>query len=335
MIGVYLKALSLIFLAEMGDKTQLLAMAFATKYKVRHIVLGIGLGAFLNHGLAILLGSFLQRIIPFEVIYLVAGLAFIIFGLLSLEIEDDGVETPEAKFGPILTVGMAFFIGELGDKTQLTALTLSTSSTYPFAILMGTVTGMVLTGLLAIWVGRKLGNKIPELQLKFGAAAVFLFFGIEKFIASKYFVAYTGYFMMVIALCFVIFAYRARRMILTNRAIQSQYSITAEKLRKHFLVLQKGVNQLCLGPSVCEHCDGTSCLIGSLKSLIQRALDNDYDETIIDQFHVEELLIKKYNQDQIKALLAYIENEIMDDVALSNNAFIIRVKSLLQKAQEE
>lgn len=335
MFAVYLKALSLIFLAEMGDKTQLLAMAFATKYKVRNIVLGIALGAFLNHGLAILLGSFLQSVLPLELVYLVAGLAFILFGLMSLELEDEAVETPTAKFGPILTVGTAFFIGELGDKTQLTALTLSTSTGYPVAILMGTVTGMVLTGLIAIWVGRKLGDKIPELQLKFGAAAVFLFFGIEKLLASKYFAQHAGYFMMAIAAIVVLFAYRTRKMILSSKTIQSSYALMSEKLKTHFTVLQNGVDQLCLGKSVCGNCDGKACLIGTLKVLIQQAMENDYDEKTIEQFQVEALLIKKYNQDQIKSLLEYIEQEIMDDPTINKNQFIIIVRALLEKARKE
>lgn len=335
MFAVYLKALSLIFLAEMGDKTQLLAMAFATKYKVRNIVFGIALGAFLNHGIAILLGSFLQSVLPLELVYLVAGVAFILFGLMSLELEDEAVETPTAKFGPVLTVGIAFFIGELGDKTQLTALTLSTSTGYPLAILIGTVTGMVSTGLIAIWVGRKLGDKIPELQLKFGAAAVFLFFGIEKLLASKYFAQYAGYFMMAIAATVVLFAYRTRKMIMSSKMIKSNYALMSEKLKTHFTVLQNGVDQLCLGQSTCGKCDGKACLIGTLKVLIQDAMDNNYDEKTIEQFRIEELLIKKYNQNEIESLLTYIEHEIMVDPTISKNQFVTIVRTLLEKGKEE
>ncbi|MBN2898176.1 MAG: TMEM165/GDT1 family protein [Clostridia bacterium] len=334
-MGIYIKALLLIFLAEMGDKTQLMAMAFATRYKVRDIVIGIALGAFVNHGLAIALGSILQRVIPFEVIYLVAGVIFILFGLLSLSIDDETVEAPTSKYGPILTVGAAFFIGELGDKTQLTALTLSTSYGHPAIILMGTVSGMVLTGLLAIWVGIKLGSKVPELQLKVGAALVFMIFGVEKLMATHYFNQYISYFMMSIAVAVVIFAYRTRQMILLNRTLQTGFSTLAERLKKHFEILKKGVDTLCLGPTVCQTCDGTSCVVGMLKVLIQKAIENDYDENAIEQFEVENLLIKNYNRVQIEKLIAYMDDEMIRDREIGSNPFVVKVRELLLKAQEE
>ncbi|HSN65582.1 MAG TPA: TMEM165/GDT1 family protein, partial [Fusibacter sp.] len=82
----YLQALALIFIAEMGDKTQIMAMAFATQYKVKQILIGVAIGAFFNHGLAILLGSMLTQFVPLEARQLVAGVLFITFGLLSLSI---------------------------------------------------------------------------------------------------------------------------------------------------------------------------------------------------------------------------------------------------------
>lgn len=334
MISAYLKALSLIFLAEMGDKTQLMAMTFATKYKVRDILIGIGLGAFFNHGLAILLGSFLQRVIPFEIIYLIAGVVFILFGLLSLKIEDDEVEEKAIKYGPILTVSLAFFIGELGDKTQLTALTLSTSQGYPAFILMGTVTGMVLTGLLGIWVGIKLGSKVPELQLKLGAATIFMIFGIEKLYNFSYFHEYQWAFILVVVLAIVIYGYRAQSFIANYKEAESVFAETAERLYRHFKVLEKGVDELCLGKEVCKVCDGDSCLVGSLKVLIQMGLKHDYDKTAVKRFEVEEQLIKKFNKEHIEELLTYIEREILSDEALKDNPFILEIRRLLQKAKE-
>ena len=125
-----LKAFTLIFIAEMGDKTQILAMAFATRYPVKKVLLGIGIGAFLNHGLAVLLGSLLSNFIPINTLQLVAGIAFVGFAIWSLKIEeDDEEETPKFQLGPVVTIALAFFIGELGDKTQLTAITLASDST--------------------------------------------------------------------------------------------------------------------------------------------------------------------------------------------------------------
>lgn len=333
MISVYLKALMLIFLAEMGDKTQLMAMTFATKYKVRDIVLGIGIGALFNHGLAIALGSLLQRVIPFEVIYMVAGIVFIIFGLLSLKVEDDEVESNATKYGPVLTVSIAFFIGELGDKTQLTALALSTSDPYPGLILMGTVSGMVLTGLLGIWVGIKLGSKVPEMQLKIGAASVFMFFGIEKLVSSTYFMEYTSLIMAGIAGVVLLFSLRTRRFIHDFKAGASAYSTVAERLHQHFKVIKQGVDDLCLGADACDGCDGSACLVGSLKVLVQLAIDHEYDGSKIEQFKVEEQLIKKFSKNHVDDLLIYIEEEVLSDPECRDNEFIKEIKALLVKAQ--
>lgn len=181
MITEFIRALFLIFMAEMGDKTQILAMSFATQFSVESVLLGVFIGSFLNHGLAVILGTYLSSIIPVNFIQILAGFLFIGFALWTLYDEDEEDESSrKSRFGPVLTVALAFFIGELGDKTQLTAITLSIDARYPLFILLGTVTGMVLTSVLGIYVGSKLGDKIPEFTLRIISAAIFMFFGVSK-----------------------------------------------------------------------------------------------------------------------------------------------------------
>lgn len=117
----------------MGDKSQILAMAFATKFPIRKVMIGVFAGALLNHGLAVLLGSFIQDYIPITTLQIVAGFAFVVFALWSLKPEDNKDEetNKKMKFGPILTVAIAYFLGELGDKTQLTTIALSANSQFP------------------------------------------------------------------------------------------------------------------------------------------------------------------------------------------------------------
>jgi putative Ca2+/H+ antiporter (TMEM165/GDT1 family) len=173
MIQEMVKALMLIFVAEMGDKTQILAMAFATRFPVRKVLIGIGLGAFLNHSLAVVLGSYLSRLVPINTIQMIAGAAFVGFALWTLKHDkEEDEEEPSFKFGPVATVSLAFFLGELGDKTQLTAITLAADAKYPLMILAGTVSGMIATGALGIIIGKKLGDKIPELGIKLLAASI-------------------------------------------------------------------------------------------------------------------------------------------------------------------
>ncbi|SHH22002.1 Putative Ca2+/H+ antiporter, TMEM165/GDT1 family [Caloranaerobacter azorensis DSM 13643] len=181
MIREFIRALFLIFMAEMGDKTQILAMSFATQFSIESVLLGVFIGSFLNHGLAVILGTYLSSIIPVNFIQILAGFLFIGFALWTLYDQDEeGEGSKKSRFGPVLTVALAFFIGELGDKTQLTAITLSIDAKYPFFILLGTVTGMVLTSILGIYVGSKLSNKISGFTLKILSAAIFMFFGVSK-----------------------------------------------------------------------------------------------------------------------------------------------------------
>lgn len=176
----FIKAFLLITLAEMGDKTQLLAMAFSSKYKPISVLTGIFIGAFLNHGIAIAVGNYMSRLIPINTLQIIASILFLLFGFWSLKFDDnddDEEENVKGNYGPIITVALAFFIGELGDKTQLTAMTLGADSKFPIFVLLGTVSGMVLTGGLGIIVGKLLGKKIPEVTMKVIAAFVFMFFG--------------------------------------------------------------------------------------------------------------------------------------------------------------
>lgn len=181
MIQEFLQAFFFIFIAEMGDKTQILAMTFATRYNAGQVFIGIFIGVIINHSIAILLGAYLSNQINPNILQVLAGVLFIIFGLWSLINDEDDEEDKKAlKHGAILTVASAFFIGELGDKTQLTAMTLSMDAVYPAAILIGTVTGMLVTSCLGIFIGAKLGDKISNTVIQITSGIIFIQFGIIK-----------------------------------------------------------------------------------------------------------------------------------------------------------
>ncbi|QNO15500.1 TMEM165/GDT1 family protein [Alkalicella caledoniensis] len=176
-----IQAFLLILIAEMGDKTQILAMAFATKFSLGKVLLGVLIGSGLNHGLAAILGTYLTNIVPIETIRIIAAFAFIGFGLWSLKIDEDdeeGEEASSAKYGPVATVALAFFMGEMGDKTQLTVITLASQANLPLFTVFGSVAGMVVVSSIGVFVGSRLGRKIPEIPLKIAAAAIFILFGL-------------------------------------------------------------------------------------------------------------------------------------------------------------
>lgn len=112
MLQELLTSCFLIVAAEMGDKSQILAMTFATKYSIRQVMLGVSIGALLNHGIAVALGSSLSKLIALDLVRILAGAAFILFALISLANsgEDEPDEAENHKFGPVLTVAMVFLL---------------------------------------------------------------------------------------------------------------------------------------------------------------------------------------------------------------------------------
>ncbi len=173
-----IKALLFVVVAEMGDKTQLLAMAMASKYKVGQVMLGVLVATILNHALAVALGNCLGNVIPMDIIKIVAAVAFLIFGLWTLRGDKlDEEDNKKQKFSPVMTVAIAFFIAEMGDKTQLMTITIAAESTTPIFVLMGTTLGMLVADGIGIIGGAWMAKHIPEKYIKWGAGLVFLFFG--------------------------------------------------------------------------------------------------------------------------------------------------------------
>jgi putative Ca2+/H+ antiporter (TMEM165/GDT1 family) len=177
-MGELINALFLVVVAEMGDKTQLLAMAMASKYKVKDVMLGVFVATIFNHALAVAVGSFLGNQLPTQAIQVVAGVAFVVFGLWTLrgdKIDDE--DSKKAKFGPIMTVAIAFFIAEMGDKTQLMTIAISANGSNPFAILTGTTIGMLVADAIGIIGGAWMCRHIPEKYIKWAAGIIFMIFG--------------------------------------------------------------------------------------------------------------------------------------------------------------
>lgn len=278
MIAEYIKAFLFIFMAEMGDKTQILAMTFSTQYKVRKVLLGVFIGSLLNHGIAIALGTYLGNVIPLNNVQIIAGGLFILFGIWSLWDTDDDEDEEGIKkaFGPVLTVSLAFFIGELGDKTQLTAMTLATEGSFPVFILLGTVTGMIVTSGFGIFIGRKLGEKIPELWIKLSSSFVFMFFGTLKLfqtLPENYLtpinigIFFIGLFLTVFLL--------GRRLVINARTEISAFKEVAITLYNQTHRVKEAVDEICLGENHCGMCRGTGCLVGFIRRALREALENE------------------------------------------------------------
>lgn len=171
---------SLIFvvLAEMGDKTQLLAMAFATRYRASTVMWGVFVATALNHMLAVAVGNYLTVFVSLSTIQIAAAASFILFGLWTIRGDQLEGEDKRFSFSPFWTVAIAFFIAEMGDKTQLATVALAAKYQSPVAVWTGTNIGMLVADAIGIIVGIVMHKHIPERAVKWGAALVFIGFGI-------------------------------------------------------------------------------------------------------------------------------------------------------------
>jgi putative Ca2+/H+ antiporter (TMEM165/GDT1 family) len=175
----FLLSLGLIFAAEMGDKTQLVALTLATRFRPGVVLSGVFVATLLVHLFSVALGSLTSRFLSTGWIELVSGLAFVGFGLWTIRGDqlDEENRAMKSITSPFLIVTITFFLAELGDKTMLGTVTLAASHSL-IPVWIGSTLGMVIADGLAIWVGLVLGKKLPERVIKIGAAGIFFVFGL-------------------------------------------------------------------------------------------------------------------------------------------------------------
>jgi putative Ca2+/H+ antiporter (TMEM165/GDT1 family) len=169
----------LVFVSEMGDRTQILALILALKYKKPLLVLSaIFFATLLNHGLAFYLGVLIASFLSPDVLRWVLALTFIIFGLWLLKPDkDEGLES-ESKFGPFVTSFVLFFLAEMGDKTQLATVALGAKYSNLVWVTMGSTLGMMASNTLAVYLGDALLKKIPMSWVRKFACLTFIVFAL-------------------------------------------------------------------------------------------------------------------------------------------------------------
>ena len=172
-------SLVMIFLAELGDKTQLVALTLATCYNTRVVLFGIFWATLAVHVFSAGIGWVMGGLLPAQLITFVAGISFIAFGFWTLRgdsLDDDQDDTCKTGVNPFWIVFSTFFMAELGDKTMLSTISLATNHAF-LPVWLGSTVGMVISDGLAVIVGRMLGKQLPENAIKIGAAIIFFAFG--------------------------------------------------------------------------------------------------------------------------------------------------------------
>lgn len=171
----------IIFVAELGDKSQLMALAFAARYRPLPILAGITAATALVHGFSVAAGALLGAALPTKAISVVAGIAFLAFAAWTLRgdrlDEEEASKADQSARSAVIAAAVAFFLAELGDKTMLATITLATTEGL-VGTWVGSTLGMVAADALAIIVGAQLGRRLPEKAIKVGAAILFVAFGL-------------------------------------------------------------------------------------------------------------------------------------------------------------
>jgi len=180
-----LLSIGLVALAEMGDKTQLLSLVLAAHLrKPWAICAGVLVATVLNHGLAGALGYWLSGWVARQLVLGITGLSFIGFGLWVLRPDALGRTPKLHQAGVFVTTVIAFFVAEMGDKTQLATVALAARFQAPVQVVIGTTLGMLLADVPAVWLGDRLAQRLPIKWLRIAAAVLFVAMGTLALYAS-------------------------------------------------------------------------------------------------------------------------------------------------------
>jgi putative Ca2+/H+ antiporter (TMEM165/GDT1 family) len=188
-----LASLGLVFVAELGDKTQLVALGFGARHRVGPVLVGVAIAYAVSNLLSVVVGGLLGVALPVRAIGLIGGVLFLGFAAWTLrqrdaDTGDEAVTDGEA--GPaidrrsiVLSVTVAMFVAELGDKTMLATATLAAQGS-PVHTWVGATVGIILSGALGVLLGRVFGARLPERVTRLGSATLFALFGTVLLVAN-------------------------------------------------------------------------------------------------------------------------------------------------------
>jgi putative Ca2+/H+ antiporter (TMEM165/GDT1 family) len=184
-----LLSFAVIFVAELGDKSQLMAMTFALRHRWWVVLGGITFATTAVHLISVAVGHYLGASLPTHLLGILAGVAFVLFGLWTLRgdrlTEDEATKAQRSTAPAFFAVTSAFLLAELGDKTMLATVTLAADNDW-VGVWIGSTIGMVAADALAILVGAIAGKHLPERLIQIVAAASFLVFGIVMLVDGAF-----------------------------------------------------------------------------------------------------------------------------------------------------
>jgi Ca2+/H+ antiporter, TMEM165/GDT1 family len=181
-----LAALGLVFVAELGDKTQLVALGFGARHRLAPVLTGVVIAYMATNLLSVVVGGLLGATLPTRAIGLGGGVLFLGFAAWTLwkddeDDDDEGAATGDGSI--VLSVATAMFVAELGDKTMLATATLAAQGN-PVLVWIGATVGIILAGTLGVLLGRVFGARLPERATRIGSAVLFAVFGLVLIVTN-------------------------------------------------------------------------------------------------------------------------------------------------------
>lgn len=179
-MSAFLISFAVIFVAELGDKSQLVALWFATRYRWWLVLAGVSVATLIVHLGSVVVGRTLDQVLPEQVLLIIVGLSFFVFAAWSIRGDrlDDAAPTLRVPLlGAFGVVAGSFFLSELGDKTQLATVTLAGDRPEIVGVWLGSTAGMVAADALAIAAGIIAGKQLPQRAIGIGAGLLFCVFG--------------------------------------------------------------------------------------------------------------------------------------------------------------
>ena len=181
LIAAIVGAFGIVFVAELGDKTQLLAVSFGSRYSVAQVIAGLALGYGAASLVAVAVGGVLGDRLPQRLIEIGGGVVFVVFGLLALRATDEESESDPrrsmVRSAAFVTIGLAILFAEMGDKTQIATATLAARSN-PVGTWIGATAGEVASGTIGVLAGSMMGERIRPHALRWISASLFVAFGV-------------------------------------------------------------------------------------------------------------------------------------------------------------
>jgi putative Ca2+/H+ antiporter (TMEM165/GDT1 family) len=310
----FLKSFVIIILAEIGDKTQLLALSFSLSYSLKKLFLGFLLGSILSQGLSVAFGQIIRSFNIGNYLFYISAAVFLYFGFMNAVKHRKRPLRKYEKFkNPIYLIAVSFFIVEFGDKTQLSAFAVSLHSNYPFLNLIGGIIGILSISVVFIIMNKKLGSRVPEESFKIFSSFVLIIVGLINltkalpgFITENILYLIALFAVVLVYFYFSISTWKSKR----EKEINPLNSSDKE-LENYYSELKEYIDEICLGFDNCGDCQGNECIIGYTKKTIDNIIQgNNID--IENKKEFKSSLGKDFNKERIypsiAIIISFIEN---------------------------